>query len=286
MAAIDISWLEAQFSELSGLAYLTSGGQKHVLSAQHTTHGHVALKLLKPQGETEPVRRELLAVQEVSCGRVPSILDHGQLPVPVVGDCFWFVEQFVEGSPLSTRLKTGPLTPEELLRCGCHILEALAASESASIVHRDVKPDNIMLASDGSYWLLDFGIARHLGLDSLTATSRHFGKFTPGYAPPEQFQNKKGEIDARADLFATGVTLYECATGQNPYHRGARDPMEVLRRVEQQPLPRLSLSFPGSSEFEDLISALTQRRRDHRPASAAEAFDWITETRKSFGGGK
>ena len=71
----------------------------------------------------------------------------------------------------------------------------------------------------------------------------------------------KQDIDARCDLFATGVTLYECVTGSNPFLTGARDPLEVFRRVESQPLPRLALTFTHAADFADFISAMTQKRR-------------------------
>jgi serine/threonine protein kinase len=106
---------------------------------------------------------------------------------------------------------------QSVLRLGLHVLEALERAETVQIVHRDVKPDNIMCDGEGNFWLLDFGIARHLELSSLTPTASPFGKMTLGYAPPEQCRNVKGDIDSRADLFALGVTLHECATGRNGF---------------------------------------------------------------------
>jgi eukaryotic-like serine/threonine-protein kinase len=87
----------------------------------------------------------------------------------------------------------------------------------------------------------------------------------------------KQQIDARADLFALGVTLYECATGANPFRQNARDILEVLQRIENQNLPRLQLQFQSGAEFADLLSALTQRQRVHRLRTAREAYEWIRE---------
>jgi serine/threonine-protein kinase len=83
----------------------------------------------------------------------------------------------------------------------------VVAAEAVSIVHRDVKPANIIVDPQGEFWLIDFGVARHLDLDSLTATAAPGGCGTIGYAPAEQCRNDKPDIDARADLFALGVTL-------------------------------------------------------------------------------
>jgi serine/threonine-protein kinase len=169
------------------------------------------------------------------------------------------------------------LDSAELLRLALHVTETLVSAEAVQIVHRDIKPDNLIVDPDGCYWVIDFGLARHLGLESLTATVAAFGHVTWGYAPLEQCRNIKQEIDARADLFALGVTLYECATGSNPYREGARDALEVLRRVESRALPRLELSFSSGAEFADLVATLAQRQRIHRPQTAREAYEWITE---------
>lgn len=174
-------------------------------------------------------------------------------------------------------LQAGPLNTTRLLRLGLHTLDALSKAEAEQIVHRDVKPQNIMLDAAGHFWLLDFGLARHLTLSSMTPTADPFGKCTPGYAPPEQFRNIKSEIDGRADLFALGVTLYECATGSNPFRHGARNVLDIFRNVETKHLVPLSLKFGSANEFRDLVATMTQKRRDHRPRTVAEALDWMMD---------
>lgn len=274
--SIDLAWLGRQFPDLSSIAPLGSGGQKIVFSARHATDGDVVLKIIHPHHDPESANREMLAVKAVQSPRVPKILDNGTITT-TLGDSIWIREQRVSGTTLSETIRTGPLDTPKLLRLGLHMLEALEAAEQVHIVHRDVKPDNIMCDTADNFWLLDFGVARHLRLASLTATSSPFGKFTPGYAPPEQFRNIKDDIDARADLFALGVTLYQCATGRQPYQEGARDPIEVLRRVENLSLPPLALSFGSADEFRDLVSTMMQKRLDHRLGTAREALDWTKE---------
>jgi len=214
--AIDLVWLRQQFPRLSNLTPLSVGGQKLVFAGVYPVEGEVVLKLIHPRQDQEQTRRELLAVSQVNSLRVPPILEVGIISTPV-GDCSWFRERKIAGKTVRELLVLGPLSIPDLLRLGLHILEALLDAEQAKIVHRDVKPENIIRDSFGSFWLIDFGIARHLELDSITATVSAFGKFTVGYAPQEQFRNVKTEIDARCDLFALGVTLYECATGRNPF---------------------------------------------------------------------
>lgn len=203
----DTAWLSAQFQALTSLARLGVGGQKVVYSANHATHGAVVLKLIKPNQDVERIRREILAVQQVNSPRVPAIHEQGLISTPSDGDVFWVIERRVVGAPLRASVVAGPMHLADLCRLGRHVLEALAAAESARIVHRDVKPENLMRDTNGDFWLIDFGLARHLSLDSLTLTAALGGHGTLGYAPPEQYRNRKREIDSRADLFALGVTM-------------------------------------------------------------------------------
>lgn len=275
-SSITAAWLAPQFPDLQNLQPLSQGGQKQVFSASHRTDGDVVFKLMHPSADIERTRRELLAVAQVQSPRVPKILDQGTIQTPL-GQCFWFREQRIQGLTVRERLAQGLFDTAPLLRLALHVSETLVAAEAANIVHRDVKPENIIIDPAGNAWLIDFGLARHLGLASLTATANFFGNVTWGYAPPEQCRNIKQDIDARADLFALGVTLYECATGINPFRVGAADALQILKRVETDILPRLQLTFPSSSDFADLIATLTQRQRVHRPQNAREAHEWIKD---------
>lgn len=275
--AINRAWLQQQFSELSSIQPLNDGGQKSVFTAIHPTYGKIVLKLFHPGTDVQRAIREVEAVSQIQSIRVPRILKIGSKTSPT-GDVIWFWEQFIDGETLRQKLAGRTFDPPEVLRLGLHVLEALDIAEKARIVHRDIKPDNIMIGSDGSAWLLDFGLARHLDRDSLTATGPFSGVIgTPGYSPPEQFNNLKPDQDARTDLFALGVTLFECVEGVNPFRHNARDPFEMLRRIEQDALPKISRKMDGEGELADLILAMTRRQRNHRPATISEALSWMQE---------
>lgn len=273
---IDPAWLRQQFPNLTSLKPLNPGGQKSVYACTHPTDGDVVLKIFHPNTDPARALREVQAVQNIRSPRVPRVLEIGLARSPL-GDVIWLREQIISGHTLRDRFARGKLTPKDVMRLGLHVLEALAAAEAVRIVHRDVKPENIIVAQDGSYWLLDFGIARHLDQQSLTATGLAFGLGTPGYAPPEQFRNVKSEIDARSDLFALGVTAYESVEGVNPFLQGARDVAEIIRRVETKPLPPISNRIDKDGQFCDLVTAMTRVQRNHRPASAADALQWMQE---------
>lgn len=279
---IDEIWLQTEFPELTNLSPLGQGGYKLVFSALHPAEGHVVLKLIQPSQDVESIRREILAVQQVQSPRVPKILGVGTAKSQL-GQCFWMRERRVLGKTVREVLQGGSLAPNHVLRLGLHVLQALAKAEEAHIVHRDVKPDNIMIDAQENFWLLDFGIARHLKLTSQTATAQFYGKFTVGYAPIEQFRNRKYDIDGRSDLFALGVTLYECAIGFNPYRQGAINELEILRRIENTRLPLLQMSFSAAAEFQNFVASLTQKRFDHRPNTVREALEWMEAICKTEG---
>lgn len=157
------------------------------------------------------------------------------------------------------------------------MLEALAAAEQVRIVHRDVKPANIIAADDGSFWLIDFGFARHLDLESLTETGAQHAFGTVGYSPREQCRNLKDDIDARTDLFALGVTLHECCNGVNPFLQGARDALAVIRKIDTTPPAPLTRAVDAANEFRDLVQMMTRTHREQRIHTAAEALVWIRE---------
>lgn len=232
------------------------------------------VKLMHPGSDPARTERELGAAAKVRAPRMPPIHEHGQI-TSNAGTIVWFREKRIPGDPLSRRILAGPLAYHELLRLALHVSETLVAAEAVSIVHRDVKPANIIVDPAGGFWLIDFGFARHLELDSITATGAPGGCGTLGYAPIEQCRNDKREIDARADLFALGVTIHEAATGKHPHRDGARDAHEVIRRVAKLVLPRLSA--PISSGFADLVATLVQPNCVHRLQTAREAHEWIKE---------
>lgn len=246
-----------------------------MLAGTHDVDGSVVIKLFNPQLDPERAAREVAAVVAIQCPRVPKVYQTGRLSSPV-GQIVWLREQRLDGMNVREKLARGPFAAKDVLRLGLHVLEGLVAAESSRIVHRDVKPENVFEDAAGNYWLLDFGLARHLDLESLTATGMG-GVGTLGYAPVEQFRNQKDNIDARVDIFALGVTLYECLEGSHPFRDGARDRPDVLRRVEHHPVPYISKPVDAANQFRELVYAMTRSRRDHRLPSVRDAHAWMME---------
>lgn len=266
--------LAQQFPHLTNLTYIASGGQKAVYAAHHQTLGKIALKILTLGASTERFDREIAAVQQLPGDHVPVVFEHGQLPAPQQNH-LWLTEQWIDGVSLRERLQSGKISNSLVIQIGLDVLKVLVEAESHKIVHRDIKPENIIIAPDEArIWLIDFGIARHLDKTSLTA---HFMPYTLGYAPLEQLNAHKHEIDSRSDLFSLGVTLFECVEGVNPFVVGATSNQEVYSRMENMVLPELSRQVDALGGLKDLIASMTRTQRNHRLGSAAEAYEWMKE---------
>ena len=173
--------------------------------------------------------------------------------------------ELVDGEDLKTAIRRrGPWPSPEAADLGATLAEALAAAHAQGVVHRDVKPNNVMIASDGSVRLLDFGLARGAGIDLATLTRTGTILGTPGYMSPEQFDAHG--VDERSDLYSLGVVLFEVLTG------GCRSPARRRSRWRSPTRPRRRLcrapfgpgSPPGSS-----ASSCAASRRTPRGASPA-----------------
>jgi serine/threonine protein kinase len=285
MMSVDISWLYENFNSLSKITPLPGGGQKWVFQCLHTVYGPCVLKLIKP-GATRYLDRELEAVSrlgQLPSVNVPEIFEYGTISSQV-GNLVFLFEEYIDGTDLFQMLRQGHLTRGQLLRLASDLVSIVKDAESVSVVHRDIKPMNIKIDSEGKAWLLDFGIARILDLESKTRTDSPVGPHSPGYSAPEQFRYQKRQIDGRSDLFAIGVVLHESAIGVNLFINGARDRAEILRRVLSEPLPHLNLEWDTGGHFAQFVSSLAQKYPYQRPASCAEAADWLAEIIERLGG--
>ncbi len=282
MAQIDFSPTTSEVQEVLPSATIEhqigSGGQKIVYKAEVKPYGTVALKLIKPGPNTkERTLRELDVASKLTGTHFSKIYEIGEIKIKG-DDVIYIVEEFLSGETLRDWLnREQRLSEKETVRIGEQLLDALIRVESAGLVHRDIKPENIMLLSDDRIVLLDFGIARHLNLPSLTADIALFGPMTPGYAAPEQIKNEKRKICNRTDLFAWATVMYECITGHNPFILGCSHQGETLRKTLTHDPPVLS-GIKG--EIADLIQNCLKKALHRRPPSAAA----VLRTLKDIGG--
>jgi serine/threonine-protein kinase len=228
----------------------------------------VALKWLRPSLATDSVvaerfRREAIAVARLNHPNIVAVHD-----VFVHDGRQAVVMQLVDGKSLRQLLDSQKrLGPELTIHIGACVAAALDEAHRAGFVHRDVKPGNILVTSDGRVLLTDFGIAKGLDAidDDLTSDNVMMG--TAKYLSPEQVRGKK--LDGRADIYGLGLVLYECLAGRVPF-LGETDADTALARLQRDPtdLGRLRPTLPPG--LIDLVHRMLARNPAHRPANGAE----------------
>lgn len=224
------------------LEHLGSGGRGDVYVAEDTRlKRKVALKLLR--GASDEARQQLYREAHYA-----SIVDHPNvIAVYEIGDdgavCFLATE-YVDGESLRQRLSHGPLPPAEALDIAISVGTALAAAHEVWLVHRDVKPENIMIRRDQFVKVVDFGVAKLVAaavpLDPLRERVEIVG--TVAYLSPEQVRGDL--VDNRSDVYSLGVVLYEMLAGRVPFEGG--DILELLAAIVEKDVPPLPDSVPAA----------------------------------------
>jgi serine/threonine protein kinase len=254
------------------LHQIGEGGMAKVYKAyQPAMDRTVALKVLPEEYAEDPQFVERF-IREA---RTIAALEHRNiLPVFDFGEqdgITYMAMRYVEGGTLKELLNQGRLTLHDVLDLMVQICSALDYAHRRGVIHRDVKPSNVILDSEGAAYLMDFGIAKVLGKSGdLTATGAAIG--TPAYMAPEQALGEK--VDSRTDIYALGIVLYEMVVGRVPYQ--ADTPMAVLMAHLRDPLP-LPREFDTSiseSVQAVIIKALAKDREDRYQTAneLAEAF--------------
>ncbi len=273
--------IDIEIGELFG-----RGGQKQVyLATLQPKSLPVVFKIMFPSENTiERVKREIRATTLIDHPNIPRIIHTNVDDSLTAKDVVWIIEDYIEGDSLRKLLHEGKtFSINEILTFFDTMFSILSKSEKLSIVHRDIKPENIMVGKDGVFWLIDFGISRHLDLDSITSSDAPVGPHTLGYSASEQFRNRKKDIDIRADFFSLGVVAAEMIIGQNPYWVGTHDVLQLIKKIEQQPLPILRIEGDSQYFLARFIKTLGDNRSSRRPMdvdSAIRIFELVKESLK------
>jgi hypothetical protein len=251
---------------------LGRGGASSVYRARDTVIGRdVALKTLElaklgPRGAEYRVRfeREARAAGQLDHPGIVRVYDVGEDDEQAV---LFLALEYVDGGSLADHMEAGiELEPWHVAELGARLAEALQAAHDAGIVHRDVKPANVLLGRDGSVKITDFGIAR-LGVSDLTRSGSTVG--TPFYMAPEQITARA--VDGRADLYAVGVILYELLAGRRPFTgEGIGDLVYKIANEDAPPLERARPELP--EELTAVVHrCLTKEPGERHPSGRALA---------------
>ena len=245
------------------------------LAAQDAPRRKVALKILAPQLAGDPTfrarfQRETDAAASIEHANVVPIYGAGE-----ADGRLYLAMRYIEGTDLATLIaREGSLTPGRAARICAQVAEALGAAHERGIVHRDVKPGNVLLDGHDHAYLSDFGLVRQTEIGSgITKTGQLTG--TVDYVAPEQIRGDP--VDGRADIYSLGCVLYECLTGEPPFRRDTE--VATLYAHLESPTPRPSAHRPEvSKSFDDVVARATAKRADARFATAHDIASAISAT--------
>jgi len=272
--------LEGRYRILERIA---RGGMSTVYSAvDERLDRLVAVKVMSSALSTDPAfsdrfTREARAAARLTHLNTVAVYDQGAETGPD-GHHVFLVMELVHGRTLRDliRERSAPFPPAEAISIIQPVLSALSAAHAAGIVHRDVKPENILLSDDGVVKVADFGLARAVEADaSSTRTGLMMG--TVAYCSPEQIT--RGEADPRSDVYAAGIVLFELLTGRPPFQ--GESAMNVAYQHVNGRVPAPSSKVRGiPSEVDELVVLATDPDRDERPADAGEFLAEIADVRE------
>lgn len=259
---------EVEFGRYRLFELLGQGSMGSVYRAHDTALGRdVAVKVLRPEMATEPgfeerFRREAFAAGRLANPNIIPIYDAGE-----IDGRLYLVMPIVDGVDLHTVLRRdGPMSPPKAVRIVEQAAAALDAAHKSGLVHRDVKPSNLLVVADDFVYLIDFGLVQEALATRLTHTNVNPG--TPAYMAPERFKLET-IADARGDVYSLACVLYECLTGQPPFSGGGVEGLAAAHLFSEPPKPR-SINPAIPAGFDHVIARGMAKELEHRYQTASE----------------
>jgi serine/threonine protein kinase len=261
------------------LSVLGKGAMACVYRAEHERLGkEVAVKVLDPAIARDPefrerFLREARAAARINHGNIVRALDAG-----IHEKVHYFVMELVRGEDLRSRLaRDGRIGEDEALSIARNVALGLAEANRLGIVHRDVKPENILISSEGEVKLADLGLVKSASED-VNLTRQGYTLGTVAFFSPEQARGDRA-IDTRTDLYSLGATLYVMLTGELPFGKGANAPETMRRIIKEDPIPVDEHVPEVSAAAVQVVERLMEKDRDERPTTPEEAVALIDRAR-------
>ena len=259
---------EVEFGRYRLFEKLGQGSMGAVYRAHDTALGRdVAIKLLQPELAAEPgfqerFRREAYAAARLASPNIIPIYETGEYDGRL-----YLVMPIIDGVDLNKVLKSdGPMSPQKAVRVVEQVAAALDAAHKSGLVHRDVKPSNLLMVGEDFVYLIDFGLVHEASAGRLTLTN--VAPESPAYMAPERFNAGKS-VDARADVYSLTCVLYECLTGRLPFSGGGVEGLAAAHRRDEPPKPS-SLAPAIPAAFDGVIARGMAKEADDRYQSAHE----------------
>lgn len=231
----DVAKEIAKHLNLKFLSYEGKGSFKETYKVQDQSNRTYALKVFNPgKSSIERTEREISAMKKCDFKYIGKLYAHDYFEMPDTTKYLYFLEQFFDGGNLSKYLEPGNSKPN-IKEIAVPLIECLEYLKEQNLVHRDIKPDNIMFKNGESYpYLVDFGIVRDLSSVSLTPTWIPRGPGTPYYSSPEQLLNDKHLIDWKTDQYSIGLIFGIYLTGQHPFFENGMNDGDIIAKIENR----------------------------------------------------
>ncbi|HEX2622296.1 MAG TPA: serine/threonine-protein kinase, partial [Phototrophicaceae bacterium] len=257
-----------QFGGYEVLSRIGRGGMATVfLAIQTSMNRQVAIKVLprdqmKDDSYLQRFEREVNVVARLEHRNIVPVYDHGTFDGQP-----YIVMRYMNAGSIDDVLRQGPLSPEKFLNIIEQIAPALDYAHSKNVLHRDLKPGNVLMDDDGGAYITDFGIARILGTEGQGSTITTQGVVgTPSYMSPEQAQGQP--LDGRSDVYSLGVMLFEMATGRRPFQSDTPYSIAVMQVTTPPPPPR-SINPKLTTAVESVIYKTMKKKAEERYQTAS-----------------
>lgn len=238
----------------------------------------VAIKVLAPDSVGDEVAQERFLRE----ARAAAQLSHTNITtihsIEQVDNTYFIDMEYVDGETLGKLIKTRKLSLEETLNFAIQLADGLEKAHKQHVIHRDIKPDNIMISSSGVLKIMDFGLAKIKGQDRLTKEGVSMG--TIDYMSPEQISHEY-EIDHRSDIFSFGTLLYELLTGELPF-RGDHDWAVLFSILNNPPIPMTEIDPEVPPELNKLVFKCLEKQPDQRYQSITEILSELKTIREQI----
>lgn len=272
---IPINQLQNLVPNLVFKTFITKGGQKLVYEAEYNGN-KIAAKILMPPNTRAVARakRELELLRNLQTPDVVDLVDYFEVQI---SDRLGLIvlEEFIVGKTLEEVILEGSVSKELVVIVAEKILDILSELESKRVVHRDIKPNNIMISEDNKVTLLDFGIARALDDASITSDFALQAPCTLAYASPEQLTNNKTSQDTRTDFFSLGLVLFQMRTGLHPFKgNDDSDDFDFANAIMEDTRYKI-LDFVDTTPFDIKLDEIYLKLSAHEPYKRYRRVDFV-----------